>query len=218
MLVQVFPVPEWVQFGAGVELQEGVWIPHPAAVLVRATDLCAPSPGQWGIRLWWDVGLLSPVLHQMEPELQFWPARPSSGNIIWRARLWRLLPRRWQLTPPPPLKKTAAWRWWVISNWFKGAKKRETWKTFELRDAFWATGVLQLPKHLEDASAGPSKDFLSMLLVICSGGIRHDSDGGQKMFWGSRSEAQWCWRGGAARLLLSKWADHLRGSGAVCKG
>lgn len=154
----------------------------------------------------------------MAPELQFWPARPSSGNIIWRARLWRLLPRRWQLTPPPPLKKTAAWRWWVISNWFKGANKRETWKTFELRDAFWATGVLQLPKHLEDASAGPSKDFLSMLLVICSGGIRHDSDGGQKMFWGSRSEAQWCWRGGAARLLLSKWADHLRGSGAVCKG
>lgn len=155
VLVQVFPIPGWVQFGAGDELQEGVWIPHPAAVLVRASDVCPPSPGQRKTRLWWDVGFLSPVLHRMAPELQFWPARPLSGSIIWRTRLWRLLPRRWQLTLPPPLKKTAAWRWRVISDWFKGAKQRETCKTFELKDAFWASSVLELPKHLEDASASP---------------------------------------------------------------
>lgn len=218
MLVQVFPVPGWVQFGAGDELQEGVWIPHPAAVLVRASGLRPPSPGQWKICLWWDVGLLSPVLLQTAPELQFWPARPSSGNIIWRTRLWRLLPRRWQLTPPPPLKKTAAWRWWVVSSWCRGACCSAKKRNFELRDAFWAMSVLELPKHLEDVSAAPSKDFFLSMLLICSGGVRHDSAGCQKMFWGSGSEAQRCWRGGAARLLLSKWAHHLRGSGAVCRG
>lgn len=183
-------------------------------MLVRAVNTCRPSPPR-DPSPWRHVGSLSSALLRMAPELRFWPARPLSGNTIWRARPWRLLLRRWPPTPPPLLKRTAAWRWWVFLPAGGIDVQLRQKESRSLRTPCGTRQRRGLPKYLED---GPAKGSLSTSLVVCAGGIRHDSAGGHKVFWSGGSEAQWRRCGGAARLLLSKWAHYLRGSGAVWRG